>query len=122
MNLKELLKISSLPILIASLCCLSPVILVLFGIGTVGLASSLSDTLYGDYKWYFRLAGLLAMGISLLIYFRREKNICTLDAAKRRRTEIINVVAISLIAGVVGYIFFLYVVLHYLGVWLNIWK
>ena len=122
MNLKELLKISSLPILIASLCCLSPVILVLLGIGTVGLASSLSDTLYGDYKWYFRLAGLLAMGISLLIYFRREKNICTLDAAKRRRTEIINVVAISLIAGVVGYIFFLYVVLHYLGVWLNIWK
>lgn len=122
MNIKELLKISSLPVLIASLCCLSPVILVIFGIGTVGFATSLADTLYGDYKWYFRIAGFLAMVISLLIYFRRNKNFCTLDKAKRKRNEIINIIAISLIVGVLGYIFFLYVVVHYLGVWLNIWQ
>jgi len=107
---------------VASLCCLSPVILVVFGLGTVAFGSSLADTLYGDYKWYFRLAGLIAMAISLVLYFRRTKNICTLDEAKKRRTEIINTVALTIIFFVLGYIFFLYVVVHYIGVWLSLWK
>ncbi|MDP3957283.1 MAG: hypothetical protein Q8Q10_02160 [bacterium] len=121
MNIKELLKISSVPVVIASLCCLSPIILVVFGIGTVGFASSLADTLYGDYKWYFRIAGLIAMAIALILYFREVKDICTLDAVKRRRNEIINTVAFTLIVGILGYIFFLYVVVHYVGVWLRLW-
>ncbi|MEK7574703.1 MAG: hypothetical protein AAB511_00525 [Patescibacteria group bacterium] len=122
MNFKEIFKISSIPVIIASLCCLSPVILVLAGIGTVGFASSLADTLYGEYKWYFRVAGLLALALALVFYFRRAKGICTIDEAKRRRNEIINTVALSIIAGVAGYIFFLYVVVHYIGVFLAIWK
>lgn len=122
MNLKEILKISSVPVIIASLCCLSPVILVLFGIGTLGFASSLADTLYGQYKWIFRIAGLIAMAISLVLYFRRKKGICTIDEAKRRKNEIINTIALAVITGVVGYIFFLYVVVHYAGVYLHIWK
>lgn len=122
MRIKEIFKVSSIPVVIASLCCLSPVILVLLGIGTVGFASSLADTLYGEYKWYFRLAGLIALAIALLFYFRRTKGICTIDEAKRRRNEIINMVALTLIAGVVGYIFFLYVVVHYIGVFLTIWR
>ena len=121
-DLKEIFKLSSIPIVIASLCCLSPVILVVFGIGTLGFASSLADTFYGEYKWYFRFAGFLAMGLALLFYFRRTKGICTIDEAKRRRNEIINMVAITLITGVIGYVFFLYVVVHYAGVFLNIWK
>jgi len=122
MKIKEALKISSIPVVIASLCCLSPIILVLLGVGTVGFASSLADSLYGEYKWYFRLAGLAVMAVALVMYFRRKKNICTLDAVKRRRNEIINTVALVLIAGVLGYLFFLYVVLHYIGVFLDIWE
>ena len=121
MRIKELLKLSSVPVVVASLCCLSPVILVVFGIGTLGFASSLADTLYGEYKWYFRLAGLLAMIIAVTLYLRRTKGICTIDEAKKRRNEIINAVALTLIAGVAGYLFFLYVVVHYIGVWLSIW-
>lgn len=122
MTLKELFKVSSVPVVVASLCCLSPVVLVLFGLGTVGFASSLADTLYGEYKWYFRAAGLILMALSLLYYFRRAKNICTLDQAKRQRNEIINTVALVLTVGILGYVFFLYVVVHYLGVWLTLWK
>lgn len=121
MNIREIFKISGVPVIVASLCCLSPVILVVFGLGTVGFASSLADTLYGDYKWYFRAAGLAAMAVSLILYFRRTKNICTLDAVKRRRNEIVNTVAAVLIAGIAGYIFFLYVVVHFIGVWLRLW-
>lgn len=121
MSFKEIIKLSSVPVIIASLCCLSPVILVVFGIGTLGFATSLADTLYGQYKWLFRIAGLVAMTISLFIYFRRKKGICTIDEAKRRRNEIINTVALTVITGVIGYIFFLYVVVHYAGVFLHIW-
>lgn len=120
-KIKEILKISSLPVLIASLCCLSPVILVLLGISTVSFGSSLADTLYGEYKWAFRAVGLLALAGSLIFYLRRAKGICTLDDAVRRKNEIINYIALAVVVGVLGYLFFLYVVVHYLGVWLTLW-
>jgi hypothetical protein len=118
----ELLKISSVPVVLASLCCLSPVILVLLGVSTVSFASSLADTFYGEFKWVFRAVGLLALLLSLVYYLRRTKGICTIDDAIRRKNEIINYLALTFIAGVLGYIFFLYVVVHYIGVGLTLWK
>lgn len=56
---KDTLKIILLPVIIASLCCLSPVIFVLFGLSTVAFAGSLANTLYGGYKWLFRFVGLM---------------------------------------------------------------
>jgi hypothetical protein len=50
------------------------------------------------------------------------KGICTIDEAKKRRNEIINLVALSLTIGILGYLFFLYVVVHYIGVFLAIWE
>jgi amino acid transporter len=121
MKIKELLKISSLPVIIASLCCLSPVILVLFGLSTASFASSLADTLYGEYKWVFRTVGAVLLALSIVYYVRRTKGICTLDEAKKRRTEVINIAALSLVVGIVGYFFFLYVVVEYAGIWLGLW-
>lgn len=121
MKVKEIVKISSLPVVFASLCCLSPVILVLLGVSSVTLAGSLSDTLYGEYKWYFRAFGLIVLAISIIIYLRRTKGICTIDQAKKRRNEIINIVAMSLVAATIGYILFLYVIVHLIGAFLDIW-
>ena len=118
----DILKISSIPVVLASLCCLSPVILVLLGISTVSFATSLADTFYGDYKWVFRAVGLIALFGSLVYYLRRTKGICTIDDVVRRRNEVINYIALSVIVGVVGYIFFLYIVVHYIGIWLSIWE
>lgn len=120
MKIKETLKIIGVPVVFASLCCLSPVILVLLGISTVSFAGSLAGTLYHGYKWVFRAIGFLTLVASLIFYFRR-KGVCTLDQAKRRRNEIINTVLIALIAAVVGYFFFLYVVVEYIGKFLKIW-
>lgn len=118
----EILKISSVPVVIASMCCLSPVILVLLGVSTVSFASSLADTFYGQYKWIFRVVGLLALLLSLMYYLRRTKGICTIDDIVRRRNEVLNYIALSVIVGVLGYVFFLYVVVHYVGVWLSVWQ
>ncbi|KKW19408.1 MAG: hypothetical protein UY63_C0014G0005 [Parcubacteria group bacterium GW2011_GWA2_51_10] len=121
MKFKETLKISWLPVFVASLCCVAPIVVLLAGLGTVTVASTLADTLYGDYKWVFRLAGLAALGIAILLYLRRQKGICTIDDAKRRKNEVFNIVVVALVAGIVGYIIFLYVVVHYAGVFLGLW-
>ncbi|MBI4193346.1 MAG: hypothetical protein HY536_01835 [Candidatus Colwellbacteria bacterium] len=118
---KDIFKIASIPVVMASLCCLSPVILVLLGVSTVSFAASLSDVLYGQYAWYFRIAGLLALAIALAVYFRRRHGICTLDEAKKRRNEIINTTLTILIAAVIGYIVFLYGLVEYAGILLGIW-
>ncbi|MEX0652151.1 MAG: hypothetical protein WD509_01390 [Candidatus Paceibacterota bacterium] len=122
MKIKELLKVTGLPVVVASLCCLSPLVLVLFGLSTVSFASSLSDTFYGEYKWAFRGVGLLLLVASTLFYFYKQKGVCTLDEAKKRRKEIINTSLLVLIVGVIGYVFFLYVVVHYAGVFAGIWE
>lgn len=121
-SLKSILKITGIPVIVASLCCLTPVVLVFFGLGSVSIAVSLADTLYGTYRWAFRITGLILLGLSLIWYLRREKGICTLDEAKRRRNEILNIVGITLIVGVIGYFLWLYVVVEYAGKWLNIWN
>jgi len=119
---KDTLKLASLPVFIASLCCLSPVILVLLGLSTASFAGSLADTLYGDYKWIFRGVGLILLAGAIVIYLRRQKGICTIDEAKKRRNEIMNIVLSALIVFVVGYIIWLYVIVEYVGKVLHIWQ
>ena len=120
MNWQDTLKITGIPVVIASLCCFSSVVLVLFGLSSVSFAASLADTFYGSYRWVFRAVGFFLLALSLLFYFR-QKGICTLDDAKRKRTMIMNTVILSLIIAVLGYLFFLYVVVEYLGTLLGIW-
>lgn len=120
--IKETFKLSTIPVIVASLCCLSPVIIVLLGFGTVSFASSLADTLYGDYKWVFRAVGLVLLIVAIVLYLRRTKGICTIDDAVRRRNEILNIVVLTLAFGIAGYFFFLYVVVHYVGAFLNLWS
>lgn len=120
--LKSILKVTGIPVVVASLCCLTPVVIVLFGLGSVSLAASLADTLYGTYKWAFRIAGLALLILSLAWYLRREKGICTLDEAKKRWNEILNIVGITLAVGIVGYFLWLYVVVEYAGKLLHIWS
>lgn len=121
MKLRELVKIIAAPIGLASLCCMGPALFVTLGISTVSFAASLANTWYGTYKWVFRSIGLISLIISLVLYFRKTHNICTLSQVKRQRNMIINTVSIVIISSVLAYIFFLYVVVHYWGVWLAIW-
>ncbi len=106
---------------IAGLCCFSPIVFVLLGLSTTAFASSLADTLYGTYRWVFRAAGLLLLLGSLGWYFYKKENVCSIDAAKRKRTKIINITLIALITAVLVYVIWLYVIVEYLGIWLGLW-
>jgi hypothetical protein len=121
MNWRDLLKVTGLPIVFASLCCLAPLVLVLLGLSSVAFGASLADNLYGNYRWAFRGIGLLLLIISLVIYFRK-KGICTLDQVKRERRMIINVILLALLVFVVGYIIFLYVIVEIIGIPLGLWE
>jgi amino acid transporter len=115
-------KFIPLATFIAGLCCFTPIVLVLFGLGTVSIAASLADTLYGEYKWVFRGMGLLFLALSMWWYFYRVEKVCTWDEAIKKRNRIINFALIALIILVVSYVLWLYVVVHYIGVFLDIWE
>lgn len=120
-KIKEALKISSVPAIIASLCCLSPVILVLTGLATTTFAASLADVFYGTYKWIFRGVGLVALIVAFVFYMRRN-GVCTFDDAIRRRNELINKFMLVLIVGILFYVILLYGFVEYIGKALNIWN
>lgn len=115
-----MIKVTGIPVVFASLCCLAPLVLVLLGISTVAFGASMSDILYGSYRWGFRALGLLALAGSLVIYFR-SRGVCTIDQAKRRKKFVINTILISLLVFVVGYIIFLYVIIEFVGIQVGIW-
>lgn len=120
-DLKDALKLSSIPVLIASLCCLAPVILVFLALSTVAFAASLSNILDGQYRWAFILLGILALVVSLVLYFRK-RGICTLDQAKKHRNEIINKSILTAIVAFVFYYLFFVVFLTWAGRTLGIWE
>jgi amino acid transporter len=115
-------KFIPLTAIIGGLCCFTPVVLVLLGISTVSFASSLSDTLYGTYKWAFRGVALLFLAGALTWYFYKKEQVCSIHELKRKRNKIINLVLISLIIAVITYAIWLYVIVEYIGVWLGIWS
>ncbi|MHC4092196.1 MAG: hypothetical protein ACYSVY_18315 [Planctomycetota bacterium] len=130
---KGILGLGAVGAVAASLCCLTPVVLVigamglvaLFGPGILGASSGsevtqrihrFTDHWYEDYKWAFRAFGIVAMALGLCVYFRR-RGICSLDAARRNRNRVVNVSILTGIAGASIYLVWNYVVLHYWGKW-----
>jgi copper chaperone CopZ len=57
--------------LVASLCCIGPIIILLFGLSTVSFALSLSK-----YKIYFLLAGIIFATLAIVIYLRQRSKAC----------------------------------------------
>jgi hypothetical protein len=120
-TIKMMTRIITVPVGIASLCCMAPAVLVTLGIGTTSFATSLADSWYGTYKWLFRGIGLIALAISIVLYLRNTHGICSLDQAKRQKNVVINIVSLIVLSAIALYIVWLYVIVHYWGVWLNIW-
>ena len=105
---------SFLAIATGCLCCITPLVLVLFGLASISTAVSVDNTLSGKYIWVFRSVGLLLLAAALVVYFRR-RGICTLDAARRQRNRILNAVLLTLLFAIGGYLAFEYVLLGYWG-------
>ena len=105
---------------ISSLCCLPPVIMVLFGLSSISAAATFGDSLYfGPARWIFYGASFLFLGLGLAFYFRRQ-GICSLNDARRQQTRILNTGLLVLAASVAGYLFLTYVILEIVGIQLGL--
>ncbi len=101
---KDIFIISSVSAFLATLCCFSPIVLVIFGLTSISFAAGLGNRLFFGYWWAFISGGLLIMGIILLVYFRKKHKICSLDEAKRKRKKILNIVLLAVIIFVIAYV------------------
>ena len=97
--------------LVAITCCTSPVVLVLLGIATAAEAVTLGDTLYYDYGWYFRAAGLAVAAVAVVLFLRR-RGVCNVRGAYHYRRMLLVLVA-SGAATYAGLFWFT----KYLGIW-----
>lgn len=112
---KGVLAISALAAFVGSLCCVTPVVLVLLGLASISVAADMGNVLYGEYRWIFRIVALGFLAAALILYFRR-KGICTLDQARRQRNRILNVSLVVLFFSIGAYLAFNYIAVHYWGI------
>jgi hypothetical protein len=106
----------------AGLCCFSPLVLFLVGAASASFATELSDTLYGDFKWYFRSAGFLFLVIAYGFWYKKRSVACSLDARKRLRRKMLNYFLLSVILFLFLYVIWLYVIVEYWGIAVGIWE
>ncbi len=92
-------------------CCVSPVVLALLGVATAAEAVTLGDTLYYEYGWYFRAAGIAIAGVAVYLYLRR-RGACDVNGVVSYWRMLATLVA----AGVVTYAG-LFWFTKYLGIW-----
>ena len=83
---------------IASLCCFSPIVLVLLGLSTASFAGSLGYKLFLGYWWAFIGSGFLFMISAFYFYIRKKHNVCSLkDVNINRRAIIPSLILLVLI-------------------------
>ena len=106
---------------LGGLCCFTPLVLALLGLSTIAYAASLSDLLYGSYRWIFRSFALFFLLAGLVYYFYKKEGVCSLDEIKKKRQKIINLTLITLIFGIIAYIIWLYVIVEIIGLIVGVW-
>lgn len=102
MKIGQMLKLTLPSAIVASLCCLSPLVFVLFGASATSFGVVLFTKTLGPYEWAFFLGGSVFLGGSLAAYFR-SRDICTLDQVRARRREVVNTVLLVGLAAVVAF-------------------
>ncbi|MPY77640.1 MAG: hypothetical protein GEV04_03920 [Actinophytocola sp.] len=76
------------------LCCVGPTALALLGIVGAGTAFAWATTLYDDYAWWFRLAGLAVL-VLLVWWNLRRRGQCDVAGVKRWRVRLVGVLVIA---------------------------
>lgn len=80
--------------LVGILCCVGPAVLALLGVVSAGTAFVWATDLYGDYGWWFRLAGLAVLA-GLVWFSLRRRNQCSIAGVRRLRWRLLGVLAIA---------------------------
>jgi hypothetical protein len=119
MRVLEALRLGLPAAIVASLCCLSPLVLVLFGAGLSSFGVRVFTQTLGPYEWMFFLAGVLLLAASTWLHLR-GKGVCTLSQARARRNEVLNTLLLVSIVSLITFLA-LYGVVGAFGQRLGLW-
>ena len=92
--------------LIASLCCVTPLVIVLFGLGSLSFALG-----FTKYKSIFTILGVLFVGIAITMNFRKKT--CSADPNEMKRRKVFVLVIVLTMASL--YFLVQYLILPFLG-------
>lgn len=84
--------------LVGMLCCVTPAVLVLFGLTTASAAVSLGTRWYAQYAWTLRGIALALAGAGIMLHLRR-RNACSLRGARAN----LGLIVTTFIVGVLTY-------------------
>lgn len=119
---KQAIVLSAISTFIAGLCCFSPLVLFFIGLASASAAGSLADTLYGEWKWAFRSAGLLFLIIAYALWYRKRAQSCPLNERMRLRRRMLNLFLLSTLLLGIAYLIWLYGIVEWLGIINGIWE
>lgn len=114
----SIIGISSLAGLIASLCCVTPVVLVLFGITSVSFASALDYQLDSNYEAAFVLLGMATLFLGIWVYYKKNRLFLSDNVGK---TRLINYLIIGMVFFLVAYLIIHNIIAFSLEERLGIW-
>lgn len=100
MKILRMLRLSFPAATVASLCCLSPLVLVLLGASASSFGVTLFTRTLGPYEWVFFSTGAAFLVASLIAHFRAQ-NICTLDQARARQKEVVKTTTLVLVVALI---------------------
>ena len=84
--------------LAGSLCCVTPLVLVLLGLSGVTGAAALAGSLQQNYRWtLFIPVALVLLLASIYFHVRRREGTCTIKNIKKQKWYVIGTVSFALI-------------------------
>ena len=95
---KKLVAAGGFAGVLGALCCVGPVVIVLFGLGSVSTALTI-----GKYSWLFTTIALIFFGVAAFLYLKK-KNCCSASGIKQNwKTIAISFVLLSVLLIVLKY-------------------
>lgn len=83
--------------LVGMLCCVTPAVLVLFGLTTATAAVSLGTRWYAEYAWTLRGIALVLAGAGIMLHLHR-RNACSLRGARANLRLIVTTAVVGVLA------------------------
>lgn len=100
-------KLGILSAVIASICCIGPLLLILLGLGSLGIGAAI-----GRYHWYFIAVALMLLIIAWKGYLK-EKKTCNLKGCQmeNKRMILVTLIISTLVVAVfMGFNLYTYIV------------
>lgn len=88
-NTNKALGIGITGALIASLCCITPLVIVFFGLGSISFALS-----FTKYKLFFIILGSLFIGLAVFLKIKKPGATCSINPEEIRKKKYFIIVAV----------------------------